>query len=174
MLANITGRVHGRALRPITSLLLDTPTGPAPTQAEATLAREAGVLLKRVVGKRQPGVRLRVEREGTEPSGETVALPEAATRMLLHILDEMANGNAVALVPMHAELTTQQAADMLNVSRPFLVRLIEDGNLPHRKVGTHRRVRVDDLMAYRRRSEADHETALAKLAEETQRLGLMD
>jgi excisionase family DNA binding protein len=155
------------------SLLLDTPTDPAPTQAEAILAREAGVLLKRVVGKRL-GVRLHVERDETEPSGETVALPKAATRMLLHILDEMANGNAVALVPMHAELTTQQAADMLNVSRPFLVRLIEDGRLPHRKVGTHRRVRMDDLLAYRRRSEADRETALAELAEETQRLGLGD
>ena len=155
------------------SLLLDTPTGPPPTPAEVTLAREAGVLLKRVVGKR-PGVRLRMELEGSEPDGEAVVLPEAATRLLLHILDEMANGNAVALVPMHAELTTQQAADMLNVSRPFLVRLIEGGKLPHRKVGTHRRVRMDDLMAYRRRSEAEREQALAELAQETHRLGLGD
>ena len=154
-------------------LLLDTPAGHPPTQAEATLAREAGILLKRVVGKR-PAVRLRLEMEGTEPDGEALSLPEAATRLLLHILDEMANGNAVALVPMHAELTTQQAADMLNVSRPFLVRLIEEGRLPHRKVGTHRRVRMDDLMAYRRRAEADRETAPTELAEETRRLGLGD
>jgi excisionase family DNA binding protein len=154
-------------------LLLDTPTGPPPTPADATLAREAGVLLKRVVGKR-PGVRLRLELEGSEPDGEAVVLPEAATRLLLHILDEMANGNAVALVPMHAELTTQQAADMLNVSRPFLVRLIEEGRLPHRKVGTHRRVSVDDLTAYRRRAEAEREAALAELAAETRRLGLGD
>ena len=155
------------------SLLLDAPTGPLPTPAEAALAREAGVLLKRVVGKR-PRVRLRMELEGSEPDSKAVVLPEMATRLLLHILDEMANGNAVALVPMHAELTTQQAADMLNVSRPFLVRLIDEGRLPHRKVGTHRRVRMDDLMAYRRRSDAERERALAELAEETRRLRLGD
>lgn len=155
------------------SLLLDTPTGSPPSPADASLAREAGVLLKRVVGKR-PAVRLRMELEGSEPDGEAVVLPESATRLLLHILDEMANGNAVALVPLQAELTTQQAADMLNVSRPLLVRLMEGGKLPHRKVGTHRRVRMDDLMAYRRVSEAERERALAELVEETRRLGLED
>jgi excisionase family DNA binding protein len=154
-------------------LLLDAPTGPPPTEAEATLAREAGVLLKRVVGK-WPEVRLRVELEGSEPDGEAVVLPDAATRLLLHVLDEMANGNAVALVPLHAELTTQQAADMLNVSRPFLVRLIEEGKLPYRRVGTHRRVRVDDLMAYRGRMLAEREASLRRLAEETAALGLGD
>ena len=153
------------------SLLLDTPTGPPPTPAEATLAREAGVLLKRVVGKR-PGVRLRMAFEGNEPDGEAVALPEAATRLLLHILDEMANGNAVALVPMHAELTTQQAADMLNVSRPFLVRLIEEGRLPHRKVGTHRRIAFEDLQAYALKMHANQAAALDRMADNARELGL--
>jgi len=153
--------------------LTDMQAGSSPTQAEASLARDAGVLLKGMLGKRL-GVRLRFEVAGGGPDAEAVTLPEAVTRMLLHILDEMAHGNAVALVPLHAELTTQQAADMLNVSRPFVVRLIEDGRLPHRKVGTHRRVRVDDLMAYRRRADEDRDAALLELAEETRRLGLGD
>lgn len=153
--------------------LTDVQAGPSPTQAEASLARVAGVLLKNMVGKRL-GVQLRFEVAGSGSDAETVTLPEAAARMLLHILDEMAHGNAIALVPLRAELTTQQAADMLNVSRPFVVRLIEDGRLPHRKVGTHRRVRVDDLMAYRRRAEEDRDAALLELADETRRLGLDD
>lgn len=153
--------------------LTDMQPGPSPTQAEASLARDAGMLLKGMVGKRL-GVQLRFETAGNGPDAETVTLPEAATRMLLHILDEMAHGNAVALVPLHAELTTQQAADMLNVSRPFVVRLIEDARLPHRKVGTHRRVRVDDVLAYRRRAEEDRDAALLELAKETRRLGLGD
>lgn len=151
--------------------LLEASAAQTPSTVDVALAREAGVLLKRVVGKR-PGVRLRIELEGSEPDGEAVTLPGAATRLLLHILDEMANGNAVALMPLHAELTTQQAADMLNVSRPFLVQLIEEGKLPFRKVGTHRRVRVDDLLAYRRLAEVDREKALQRLADETHALGL--
>lgn len=151
--------------------LLEASAEQTPSTVDVALAREAGVLLKRVVGKR-PGVRLRIELEGSEPDGEAVTLPGAATRLLLHILDEMANGNAVALMPLHAELTTQQAADMLNVSRPFLVQLIEEGKLPFRKVGTHRRVRVDDLLAYRRLAEVDREKALQRLADETRALGL--
>lgn len=153
--------------------LIDMQAGPSPTQAEASLARDAGVMLKGMVGKRL-GVQLRFEMAGGGADAETVTLPEAVTRMLLHILDEMAHGNAVAVIPLHAELTTQQAADMLNVSRPFVVRLIEDGQLPHRKVGTHRRVRVDDLLAYRRRAEANRDAALLELADETRRLGLGD
>lgn len=156
-----------------TTLLNAARPEAAPTESEATLAREAGVMLKRVVGK-HPLLRLRLELEGSEPDGEEFVLPEVATRLLLHILDETANGNAVALVPLHAELTTQQAADTLNVSRPHLVKLIENGELPSRKVGTHRRVRMDDLMAYRDRAEAQRRQALADLAAETRMLGLDD
>jgi excisionase family DNA binding protein len=101
-------------------------------------------------------------------------LPVAAVRLLQDLLREMAQGHAISLVPMHAELTTQQAADALNVSRPFLVKLLESGALPHRKVGTHRRIRFDDLMRYKRAIDAQRLMTLKKLTEESENLGLYD
>jgi len=99
-------------------------------------------------------------------------LPVAAVRLLQDILREMAQGHAMSLVPIHAELTTQQAADALNVSRPFLVRLLESGQLPHRKVGSHRRVRFEDLMRYKRAIDERRLATLKQLAAESQDLGL--
>jgi len=101
-------------------------------------------------------------------------LPVAAVRLLQDLLHEMAKGHAISLVPMHAELTTQQAADALNVSRPFLVQLLESGALPFRRVGTHRRIRFDDLMRYRHAIDSKRAETLRKLAEESEALGLYE
>jgi excisionase family DNA binding protein len=92
--------------------------------------------------------------------GEPLVLPAAVVRLLGEILTELAKGNAVTLMPHHAELTTQEAADLLNVSRPFLVSLLVNGQLPFHKVGTHRRVRFSDLMIYKRRRDAESEEGL--------------
>ena len=119
--------------------------------------------------------------EGTEPvparfgaaDMETVEVPAPAMRLLRKILDEMARGNAVALAPpVQAELTTKQAADLLRVSRTHLVRLLDEGRIPCRKIGTHRRVRTEDVLAYRRNTEARRRNALDGLTAYDQELGL--
>ena len=84
----------------------------------------------------------------------------------------MARGNAVTLVPVHAELTTQEAADHLNVSRPFLIRLLQDQKIPFRMVGTHRRVKFSDLEAYRCETEETRKEAMQALADQSQELDL--
>jgi excisionase family DNA binding protein len=104
--------------------------------------------------------------------GETLALPGAAVRLLAQALEEMANGNAVALMPVHTELSTQQAADLLNVSRPFLVQLLEAGEIPFRKVGTHRRIKYNDMQAYKQKVEAQRLNALNDLAKQAQQLNM--
>lgn len=99
-----------------------------------------------------------------------VELPTSALRLLVDILAELADGNAVKVVPVHAELTTQEAADMLNVSRPHLVKLLEDGVLPFHRTGKHRRVRFADLMRYKDARDRAAEQAMGELARQSQEL----
>jgi excisionase family DNA binding protein len=87
-------------------------------------------------------------------------------------LGELAVGNAVQVVPVHAELTTQEAANILNVSRPHMVKLLEEGKLPYHKTGRHRRVLFADLMRYKAQRESESNNAMQELADLSQGLGL--
>ncbi|MBN6742593.1 helix-turn-helix domain-containing protein [Acidithiobacillus sp. MC6.1] len=101
---------------------------------------------------------------------KTVRLPVQALHLLQEILVELGMGNDVRVIPVSAELTTQEAADLLNVSRPFIVQLLERKEIPFRKVGTHRRIRYEDLMAYKDRFDAERRAALDELTQEAQEL----
>jgi excisionase family DNA binding protein len=143
-----------------------TPT--LPTESDANLAKETSRLLAPRVRSSAP-LRFRIL---DASKNETLRIPAPAAKMLVRILEEMARGNAVTLIPVHAELTTQEAADMLNISRPSLIQLLDEGKIEYRKVGTHRRVRFEALMAYKRATDAERRAALAKLAAYDQEIGI--
>jgi len=130
-------------------------------------ARSLAPLLRRRKGASQ---HVTIVADGDREARVTV--PRAAFELFVRLLGEMANGNAVTIVPVHAELTTQQAAELLNVSRPYMVKLLEDGKIPFRMVGTRRRIRFEDLVRFRQQDEADRDKVLDELTEEAQRLGL--
>jgi excisionase family DNA binding protein len=101
-----------------------------------------------------------------------VPLPGRAVALIQRVLEIMGERKPFSMVPYDAELTTQNAADFLNVSRPFFTRLLDKGEIQHRKVGRHRRVRFSDLVEFQRKTKEKQANALARLAEEERRLGL--
>lgn len=103
---------------------------------------------------------------------EVIELPTLALRLLGEILNELTLGNAVKVVAIHAELTIQEAADMLNVSRPHMVKLLDKGELPHTKTGRHRRIRFADLMSYKAQRIESSREGMHALAAQAQELGL--
>jgi excisionase family DNA binding protein len=112
-------------------------------------------------------VRLVVEDGSREP----LTVPRGAVELLAVILAHMADGEGVSVVPAHAELTSQQAADMLSVSRPFLIGLLNAGEIAYRKVGSHRRVKVAALLAYMREDDQRRRAAADELSALTQEMG---
>jgi excisionase family DNA binding protein len=106
--------------------------------------------------------------------GAPLALPPGLGRVLATALAEVATGHAVEVRTVADELTTQEAADLLGVSRPFVVKLVDRGELPARRVGTHRRLRRDDVLAHRGRMRTTQAAALADLSDQAQELGLYD
>ncbi len=141
-----------------------------PGTDDAALAHEALVRVRRFLADRSADdrpVEIRVTGER-----ETLTVPRPAVDLLVRVLANMAAGRGVTVVPSHAELTTQQAAEVLNVSRPFVIKLLDQGSIAYRTVGTHRRIRADSLMEYKRRDDAARHDAAAELAATTRELGL--
>lgn len=155
----------------MTTLLRRRQQTVTPTEADTLVARDSSRLLAPYLAK-QLKVRVQFVADGGKVEEEPLVLPAPALELLFAILTEMAEGNAVTLIPIHAELTTQQAADLLNVSRPFVVDLLDKGRIPHRKVGTHRRILFHDLMEFKRRSEAEQKKVLEELVAQAQEEGM--
>jgi excisionase family DNA binding protein len=152
----------------VSAFALQSQDAIAPSDHDRTLARRSSRDLARFLGVDRD-LTLRVEDQGTPTE---VVIPSSAVRFLVELLSEMARGNAVALIPVHAELTTQQAAELLNVSRPSLIKLLGDGAIPHRRVGSHRRILFSDLVAYKDRIDAARRRSLDELAEQAQELDM--
>ncbi|HEV2346743.1 MAG TPA: excisionase family DNA-binding protein [Actinocrinis sp.] len=103
---------------------------------------------------------------------DALVVPRPVVEMIAHVLGQLAAGRGVSVIPSHAELTTQQAADMLNVSRPFLIGLLESGEIPYRTVGRHRRITFEALMEFKRHDDLKRRAAADELADLSQELGL--
>ena len=136
----------------------------APTAQDASLARISGQRLARFARRKKP-LSLKVTEAGKE---QPIELPAGAVRLLMDVLETMAAGRGVTIIPENAELTTVEAASMLNVSRPYLIKLLDEKVIPHRLVGKHRRILIDDVMAYKKRIDAAREDVLAQLTAEAQ------
>lgn len=108
------------------------------------------------------------------PDGEEINIPISVLTFMQAIVDILAHGNALTLIPMEQQLTTQQAADLLNVSRPFLIKLLERGEIPYEKIGTHRRVLMADLISYKQQRDRKRRQKLNELTELSQELEMYD
>lgn len=135
----------------------------SPTPDDARIARETSSRLAAGNGGAK-GLHLRLE------GGEELDLPPGAVEPLRYLLAQMAQGQAMAVVPLDTELTSQEAADYLNVSRPFFIELLKGGKIPFRLVGSHRRIRFVDLEAHRSRAENERKAVMAELAAQARAL----
>ena len=140
-----------------------------PSDNDRRIASETSQFLEPLVSHSHE---VQVQFVGEDASNHILSIPAPALRLLNSILKEMAKGNAVTLIPIHASLTTQEAADILNVSRPFLIALLAAGKIPYQRLGSHRRIRFSDLMAFKDRADATREEAFRVLTEEAQELDM--
>jgi excisionase family DNA binding protein len=137
-----------------------------PTDDDVLLAAESSRKLAAIIGNDDKARLCLIDGD------EKLVVPVSAIRLLADILNQMAQGNAVSLLPIGHTLTTQQAADMLNVSRPYLVKLLEAGEIGFTKVGRHRRIKYQDLMAYMEKVDDNSRQSVDSLSRTAQDLGM--
>lgn len=153
----------------MTTTFLESRPSPLPNQ-ESTIADQASITLARHLRKGED-LKIRIADDQEE---ELIVLPFAIATMLLGMLRMKANGLGIAVTPLHSELTTSQAAELLNMSRPHLIKLLDAGDIPYHMVGKHRRIQRENAMAYKRNIRQGQEAFLDRLAAESQELGLYD
>lgn len=156
----------------MTNLIVGPVRAVSLPEQETALARGSSKALAEFDAAGSP-LTLRLENLQTGQKVETI-VPATAVRVLADVLARMAEGQSVALIPLHAELSTQQAADLLNVSRPYFIKLLEEGKMPFRKVGEQRRVRYQDLLCYIEESQKAAQRALEEMTADAERLGLYE
>lgn len=139
-----------------------------PVHAERN-ERDDVLRLSRALHAREEGGSHRCRLVG--PAGESVPVPEAVFHLLARVVEVLARGDAITVVPVGQELTTQQAADLLNVSRQYLVRLLDQGRIPYTRTGKHRRLRIDDVLAHKEQRDRERDESLTELARLSQELG---
>lgn len=139
-----------------------------PTQMEVEEAK----VFSRTLSKFASTDRAQLSIKGANGEADDIILPGHVLQILLDVLSEMSKGNAISLIPHHQEISTQEAANLLNVSRPFLVGLLENGEIPFRKVGAHRRVKLTDVLEYKDQSDAKRLQALNELTALSQEEGM--
>jgi excisionase family DNA binding protein len=130
--------------------------------------RDLAIMERSLAKKRGKTARL------TGFDGHNIEIPSDLVEALLLIVHQLQTGNGVSIAALRAEVTTAEAADLLNVSRPFVIKLLESGAMPFRKVGTHRRVRLIDVLEYRDRQDAVANAALNDMVRQAERHGLYD
>jgi excisionase family DNA binding protein len=140
-----------------------------PNNQDIATAKESSRILALLLNKKSKGVELQLN---DSKGSQKIAIPDSASRMLLNILTQMSKGNAVTITPIHSELTTQEAADILKVSRPFLIKQLEEGKMPFKMVGTRRKILFEVLMAYKESMYRARQDTLDKLTSESQDLDL--
>lgn len=143
-----------------------------PDEQDARLARDALVRVRRYLVEHPGDPHQAVQLTAQESGAGQLSLPRSVVEAVAAILAHMAAGRAVSVVPHSAELTTQQAADLLNVSRPFLIGLLEAGEIEHHRVGSHRRIPAASLLDYKRRDDARRRGIADELTALSQELGL--
>lgn len=141
-----------------------------PTRKEQKIARENKEILDRIAGKLKTSTKeIKIEVQGEKAS---IKIPVSALKHLNTIVDLMAQGKAITVNPVDAEITTQEAADLLNVSRPYIVKLLEEGKIPFHKVGSHRRIKLKDFLAHKNQYKKQQREALDELAKQAQELDM--
>jgi excisionase family DNA binding protein len=108
------------------------------------------------------------------PSGEAISIPESVFYVLERVAEVMARGDSITVVPVGQEMTTQQAGDMLNVSRQYLVRLLNEGHISYTKTGKHRRVRIEDVLAFKEQRDRERKAGLDELTRMSEEFGGYD
>ncbi len=152
----------------MSSLLLENEPF-MPKERDIALAGKSSKELASLFPKKEKDFQMTVSVDKHETK---ITFPFPAIKLLLQILTQMAEGNAITIIPIHAELTTQEAANLLNVSRPFLIRLLEKKEIPFHKVGTHRRIRFIDLLHFKQRTDETSQKALDELVKQAQDLNM--